>query len=243
MRHSTDDDWEELGRLDPYWAVISDRAYSGERLSDGELARFLKTGEDHVEALWHTCRNLFSDFAPHDVLDFGCGVGRVTLALARRATSVVGADVAESMLRLARTHVDAAGLTNVRLVKTDDRLSSIGGPFDLVHSVLVLQHVPTGRGLTLIERLIDFAGDRGVVLLHVLYHNPFERPQPVRRVRRVARTILRKPRPVPEIEMNPYPLNTVFRIIQRAGVERVSSQLTDHGGHLGMLLLFRKGSG
>jgi 2-polyprenyl-3-methyl-5-hydroxy-6-metoxy-1,4-benzoquinol methylase len=40
------------------------------------------------------------DFAPRRVLDFGCGVGRVTLPLARRVDAVVAIDIADSMLSL-----------------------------------------------------------------------------------------------------------------------------------------------
>ena len=116
FRAATDKDWETLGRVDPYWAVISDDAYRGRRLTDQQLAAFLKSGADHVDDIWRTCRGLFgNDFAPRRVLDFGCGVGRVSLPLAGRVDSVVAVDVADSMLAVARELLDRNGAANVRL--------------------------------------------------------------------------------------------------------------------------------
>ena len=40
--------------------------------------------------------------------------------------------------------------------------------------------------------------------------------------------------------MNPYPLNTVFALLQEAGVRTLRVDLTDHAGHLGATFLFRK---
>ena len=107
---ATDKAWETLGRVDPYWAVISNDAYHGRRLTDQQLAAFLKSGADHVDDIWRTCRRLFGDdFAPRRVLDFGCGVGRVTLPLARRVDAVVAIDIADSMLSVARELLERNG--------------------------------------------------------------------------------------------------------------------------------------
>jgi 2-polyprenyl-3-methyl-5-hydroxy-6-metoxy-1,4-benzoquinol methylase len=239
-RDATSDEWERLGRVDPYWAVLSEEAYRRENLSDAALDRFLQTGEDQVEALWRTCRAVFGDqFAPARVLDFGCGVGRVTLPLSRRASSVVGVDVAASMLAQARQLLDRRGITNVTLVRNDDDLASLAGPFDLVHSAIVLQHIPVERGLTMIRRLIQLAGDGGVVALHVLYANPHERAWPVRLASRILRPLRGLRGRPPHIEMNAYPLNAIFRSVHDAGSRECHVELTNHAGHLGATLLFR----
>jgi 2-polyprenyl-3-methyl-5-hydroxy-6-metoxy-1,4-benzoquinol methylase len=238
---STTDDWEKLGQLDPYWAVIGDESYHRGNMSDAQLARFLESGEAYVEHLWRRCREAFgTSFAPVRALDFGCGVGRVALPMAKRTESVVAVDVADSMLSQAGVLLARQGVTNVELVKGDDTLSRVTGTFDFVHSLIVFQHIPVSRGLGLVKRLVALAGDRGVVVLHVLYENPFQRTWPIRIASRALRPLRRLRGRPPEIQMNPYPLNAVFGLIHEAGVQAFRVELTDHAGHLGATFVFRK---
>jgi SAM-dependent methyltransferase len=237
---ATAKEWEKLGRDDPFWAVLSNDGYRRPNLSADQLQAFLQSGEDQIEETWQICRRHFgSDFAPRRALDFGCGVGRVALPLARRVEAVIAADVAESMLSVARRVIAEQGVANIELVKCDPALAAIVGPFDLVHSVLVLQHVPAARGLWLTKRLVELAGDGGVGVLHLLYHNPFERSWPAR----IAHSVVRPLRPwlgrSPEIQMHAYSLNAVMKLLHDAGARQLHVELTNHGGHLGATLFFR----
>jgi 2-polyprenyl-3-methyl-5-hydroxy-6-metoxy-1,4-benzoquinol methylase len=240
---STAKDWETLGRTDPFWAVISNDVYHRSNLSAERLDAFLKTGDEHVDEVWRICRRVFGEhFAPRRALDFGCGVGRVALPLSRRIETVVAVDVADSMLSIARELLHDRFVTNVDVVKSDRTLSSIGGPFDFVHSVLVLQHIPQTRGLWLIGRLIELCADGGVVVLHVLYHNPFARSRLMRGWHGILHPFRRWVGRPPHIQMNAYPLDRVMEAVQAAGARSVHVELTDHGGHLGAMLFFRKGA-
>jgi SAM-dependent methyltransferase len=240
-RDSTTDDWERLGRLDPFWAVISDDDFRRQNMTDARLARFLESGEAYVDHLWHRCGAWFgTPFAPARALDFGCGVGRVALPLAKRVSAVVAVDAADSMLAHAGQLLDRHAVTNVELLKGDDELSRVAGPFDLVHSAIVFQHIPAARGVQLIRRLVELAAVRGVLVLHVLYENPFRRTWPVRMAARALkplRTFRGRP---PEIQMNPYPLTALFGLVREAGAQDFHVELTDHAGHLGATFFFRK---
>lgn len=67
-------------------------------------------------------------------LDFGCGIGRVALALAPYAERVVGVDVSGAMVAEARRR--AAGLANVAFEATDGRTMPFAdASFDLVLAV------------------------------------------------------------------------------------------------------------
>jgi hypothetical protein len=145
------------------------------------------------------------------------------------------------MLSVARELLERNAVTNVQLVKGDATLSAICGPFDLVHSVIVLQHIPPAPGLALVRRLVELAGDTGVVVLHVLYHNPFRRSAMARLAHRLVAPFRDRYRRVPEIQMNAYPLNPLFKLIQDAGVRHIHAELTNHADHLGAMLFFRKG--
>jgi SAM-dependent methyltransferase len=65
------------------------------------------------------------------VLELGCGTGRVTLALAREGTAMVGVDLAPAMLELARQKAAHEEL-GVTLALGDLRSFDLGQPFPLV---------------------------------------------------------------------------------------------------------------
>lgn len=64
------------------------------------------------------------------VLEVACGTGRVTLRLARDGMDIVGADLDEEMLRVARRKSE--GVPNVRWVRGDMRTLDLGETFGLI---------------------------------------------------------------------------------------------------------------
>jgi SAM-dependent methyltransferase len=79
-----------------------------------------------------------SPSAGQRVLDVGCGGGGVALSLAAQVAPdgrVVGVDVSDELLRLARERAADAGVTNADFVNADMQSASIDGPpFDLAVS-------------------------------------------------------------------------------------------------------------
>ena len=78
-------------------------------------------------------------------LDLGCGGGDVTLALARLASEgrVVGADLDETKLELARGEAASAGLGNVEFRVSDVMKAPTDGErFDVVYARFLLTHLP-----------------------------------------------------------------------------------------------------
>jgi ubiquinone/menaquinone biosynthesis C-methylase UbiE len=75
------------------------------------------------------------------VLDLGCGVGRNSIYLAKKGLDVVGIDVSESALRIAREWVQKEKLTNVALLRgTMTNLPFRSGCFGAVISISVIHH-------------------------------------------------------------------------------------------------------
>lgn len=88
--------------------------------------------------------------AGRDVLDFGCGIGRVTIAIAPEARSAVGLDLSSEMLAQARRR--AGALPNVRfeLVNGHD-LGGIGTAS--VDLLLAVDSLPYMAGTALLDGL------------------------------------------------------------------------------------------
>jgi len=88
-------------------------------------------------------------------LDFGCGAGRVTRALAGIFGEVHGVDVSGEMVRLAKAEL--AGLSNVFFYESNGSDLNVLGDtlFDFAFSFSVFHHVP---GKALIENCIAEVG-------------------------------------------------------------------------------------
>jgi ubiquinone/menaquinone biosynthesis C-methylase UbiE len=156
LRH----DWEVLGREDPLWAVY---VRADTRGSGWDVADFLRTGEAEVERSW---RLLADPGRPEVVVDFGCGAGRTSRALAARADSVVGIDISAPMIDVAAQL--CADRRNVSFVLSDStRLPIRSGSVDLVYSSLVLQHLPRQLALGYVQEFLRVLRPDGVAVIQV----------------------------------------------------------------------------
>jgi SAM-dependent methyltransferase len=244
MDVSTDTDWEEWGRRDPYFGVITDPKFRRAKINEDARREFLASGESHVHGVLSTIRkHIDPEFAPRTVLDFGCGVGRLLLPFAKVAEDVVGLDVSPSMLQEARRNCDEQRLHNVRMFRSDDNLSTLTGEFDLIHSCIVFQHIPVERGRALFSKLLQHLSAGGVSAIQLTYSKahfasthglaPPELP-------RVGTSNPLAPADSdPLMQMNPYNLNEILFLMQRRGILRFHAEYTDHGGELGVFLFFQ----
>ncbi|MDH3196944.1 MAG: methyltransferase domain-containing protein [Candidatus Krumholzibacteria bacterium] len=75
------------------------------------------------------------------VLELGCGVGAVTLALASLGARVVGVDVDAGDLAALRDDAQTRGLANVEAREADALVLDLGARFDVVIASEVFEHV------------------------------------------------------------------------------------------------------
>ncbi len=245
----TDKQWEKFGQSEPYFGVLTDEKYLAANLTDENSRIFFESGCQHVEhILAQIGRQIDPGFSPEMALDFGCGVGRVAIPLARVVKRVSAADVSGAMLKEAERNCKAAGLTNIDFYKSDDQLSLLSDKYDLVHSYIVLQHIPVDRGEQIFNRLLHLLTDRGIGVIHLTYGNS-------RAVWTSIKMFAKRYVPFigglynlfqgrgfnePQMQMNHYDLNRIFSMLQHAGVSDLFVEYTDHGGCLGATLYFRK---
>lgn len=246
----SDRDWEKFGRHDPYFGVITDERFRAANLSDANRIMFFASGQEYIDSLVERVRrHVVADFTIRNALDFGCGVGRLLIPLARISGQVTGVDVSDAMLAEARKNCEARAIGNVVLARSDDRLSAITGNYDFIHSFIVFQHIPPHRGLVIFQNLLARLADGGVGVVHFTYGKENQRKwlallkDYVPLAKNLINLVRGRPFFAPQMQMNCYDLNRVFLLIQKAGAACCHTEFTDHGGELGMIVYFRKGHG
>lgn len=132
--------WTRHGAADPLWAVLVDPAKRGERW---DVDDFLDTGRQEVDEALDVLARLGGTPARAEVaLDFGCGAGRLTQALATHYEKVIGLDISEPMLATARRLDRSGGRAVFQHNATADLSVIPSASIDLVFTSIVLQHVP-----------------------------------------------------------------------------------------------------
>ncbi|MBW3533730.1 MAG: class I SAM-dependent methyltransferase [Gemmatimonadetes bacterium] len=131
--------FEDWGREDPLYAVLTRKARRGNRWDPEE---FFERGRVEIAEVVAYLGRLGLEVGRGRALDFGCGVGRLTQALADHFDEAVGVDIAASMVERARK-LDRHGEKVRYVVNTAPDLAIFGDDtFDFVYSNKVLQHIP-----------------------------------------------------------------------------------------------------
>jgi SAM-dependent methyltransferase len=247
----TDLDWKKIAEAEPFWGVLSLDQYKGRQLGDEQAASFFRSGDLLVESIVKDIRQTFDgNFTPTRSLDFGCGVGRLLLPIARLTLGeAVGIDVAPNMLAIADRYVKQSGLTNVTLVLGDDDLSQLTGNFDFINSYIVLQHIPPARGYAIVQKLLSMLRPKGIGSLQFTFAKDRKFFQheawTARFYRRDGGTIhdlLPKPLRYPQgtIRMFDYDLNNFHALLATNGIRKSVTNMTNDDGHLGVHMIFRR---
>jgi len=163
--YNTDDHWKQWGQQDPYFAVLSHKKFRKENI-EANRKEFFDSGAEYVFGIIATVVRHFGQLNNESALDFGSGVGRLTIPLGERFKKVVGVEISDAMIAEARQNCQHFGAWNVDFVKSDDDLSWLAQKFDFVNSCLVLQHLAPNRGMNIISRLLKSLNPGGVIALH-----------------------------------------------------------------------------
>lgn len=153
--------WENLGSSDPYWAVLSRHAKKGGKWQKDE---FFESGRGEIEQVMKNLARVRVELQQGTALDFGCGVGRLSRALSRHFRRVIGVDISKSMLREARVqHHDFPNIEFLHNIA--ENLGSIpSSTIDFVYSNIVLQHMPAQRQLLFVAEFCRVLRPGGVVV-------------------------------------------------------------------------------
>src|SRR5688500_17039325 len=130
--------WNLLGKEDPMWAILVSSDKKGNKWKPEE---FFASGRKEIDELMHNLESLGLKLNKNKALDFGCGIGRLTQALAFHFEEVSGVDIAKSMIETANRFNQFKERVQYYL-NTQDNLSLFSSDsFDFIYTNIVLQHI------------------------------------------------------------------------------------------------------
>jgi 2-polyprenyl-3-methyl-5-hydroxy-6-metoxy-1,4-benzoquinol methylase len=164
---SSEKDWINWGRMDPYFGVLSENKFRSENINFHK-EEFFNSGEHHVARQIDIIERRWGrDIAKRTAVDFGCGVGRLVIPLSRYYERVIGIDISPDMLAEAEKNCIEQGVNSADFCAAPSELDQFDRQIDLVNSHIVLQHIKTSVGISLISQLLASLAPGGVASLHV----------------------------------------------------------------------------
>jgi SAM-dependent methyltransferase len=156
--------WDKAGRIDPLYVILSDSSKKGR---GWDLDGFFASGRGEIAHILEEAVRLSVNLRSSRALDFGCGVGRLTQALAEHFAQADGVDIAPSMVEQARTFNRHGEHCRYHLNKSPDLSLFAEDTFDLVYSNLVLQHMKPELSSRYITEFVRVLAPAGLVVFQV----------------------------------------------------------------------------
>lgn len=158
------DEWEALAQIDPMWAILTTPSKAG---LGWQREEFFESGRVEVGNLVNTLDAFAADRALDRALDFGCGLGRVTQALAAHYARADGVDVSASMIKLAETFNREPDRCTYHVNERDDLSLFADAAFDLVYTNMVLQHMKPRLARSYLREFARCTKPRGLIVFQV----------------------------------------------------------------------------
>ena len=156
--------FEEYGDVDPLYAVLSSKDKQGNKW---DVEEFFETGRASIAKALQHIESLKVPLHRRSALDFGCGVGRLTQALAEKFEAVSGVDISSSMIDKANSYNKAGDSCTYFVNTTDDLALFEDKTFDFVYTELVLQHMHPKASSRYISEFFRVLRPGGVTLFQI----------------------------------------------------------------------------
>jgi SAM-dependent methyltransferase len=164
--------WRTLGEERPHWSVLVGDQFLPEHVHEWEDV-FYASGRLELHRLITTIARL--NRSPGDlrtVYEYGCGIGRVTVHLARRFPTITACDISTPHLDLAARTVAERGLANVEFAQATLPELGMHAGFDLWLSRIVLQHNSPPVIAAILQRALSLLNPGGLAIFQVPTYSP-----------------------------------------------------------------------
>lgn len=174
-------EWDDFALVDPYWGVVT---MPENKYGQGGHSEFFAQGEAQVRLTLAVAERLGRPAARRTALDFGCGLGRLTRALATRFVHTYGVDVSGALVEQARTLNASVPNCDFQVLTSGGLEEFSNGSIDLVYSMIVLQHQAHRAAIrSYLSEFVRLLAPGGLAVFQIPTHIPLpNRLQPRRRL-------------------------------------------------------------
>lgn len=167
MAEMAGDYWTRAGKAAPHWSVLTEERFLPQNIA-ANLEAFYGAGAWDAQVLDATLARINRRTAQfRHCVDYGCGVGRVTLQLAKRFPMVTALDISAPHLHLARETFRSAGIEHVTVTQVmPDQLVPVES-CDLWYSHIVLQHCPPPVAMNILRHAFRALSVGGVAMFQI----------------------------------------------------------------------------
>lgn len=181
--------WNEFGKIDPLWAILT---WPDRKENKWQREEFFKTGAIEVDIVMQYVESLGITYSRGKALDFGCGVGRLTQALACYFDEVYGVDIAPSMIELARQYNQHDNKCRYYLNETDNLKLFDDNSFDFIFTIFTLQHMEPKYIKNYIKEFLRCLTPYGILIFQLPVPLNQNSARQVRRLRNFIKPIIPK---------------------------------------------------
>ncbi len=249
MKSSSKENWKSYGQNDPYFGVLSDEKFRKGNLQEDSLMEFFQSGEEFIEATESRLASVFGESLEEKrILDFGCGVGRLTIPFARKTNKqVIGLDVSEGMINEAEVNRSRLALEKLSFVHFHGSQMPAFEKFDFINSYIVFQHIEPKIGYSLLEQLCEKVKLGGIVQFQLTYGHSLPTLKYWNFFMRTNSSLYnffytflkrRRLKAEPVMQMNHYRPEKLIKLFSEY-TNRIHLEPTNHGGHLGAIYFFK----
>jgi SAM-dependent methyltransferase len=212
--------WTKLGREDPLWAILSVPEKRGGGWAEAD---FFASGVAETREVLARAVAVRPALPRNRALDFGCGVGRLTIAVAQHFRAVDGVDISEPMIARAREYARAVPQCRFYVNVRPDLSLFPGGRYDFVYSSRTLQHMKPRYSRRYIREFVRVLAPGGILIFDLPTKIVVPSPWYKRALPWSVRQWVVRRRQLPE--MHGVPQSKVERTIEAAGGQLLQ---TDH---------------
>ena len=229
--------WQALGKQNPLYAILTLK-----EVKDGKWdeAEFFKTGQDEIKKTFEYLSSLNLKPEPGRAVDFGCGAGRLTQALAPHFEETHGVDIAHSMIELANKYNKFGEKCKYHVNEENNLKLFPDNHFDFVFTKITLQHMEPAYMKNYLKEFLRILKTGGVMFFQ-LPESPTAR---LDEYKSPARSFIKKIIPKlaldiyynlkhfyhPIIEMYGTPREEIINLIEQGGAKVVAVKENQDAG-------------